>query len=120
MMLKDGFNMERCNIFLDDVRPSPDDHILVTTAEDCILLLKENQPISHLSLDHDLGSKNKNGFEVVLYLLENKQFPERITIHSANAAAGKKMYHHLLHAQESGVLPAHVKVLHRPLPLRFS
>ncbi|MFB4164195.1 cyclic-phosphate processing receiver domain-containing protein [Alteribacillus sp. JSM 102045] len=112
--------MEQRNIFLDDVRPSPDDHILVTTAEDCILMLQENKPVSHLSLDHDLGSNNKNGFEVVLYLLENKQFPERITIHSANAPAGKKMYNHLLDAKEAGILPTHVKVLHRPLPLRFS
>ncbi|SDH01903.1 hypothetical protein SAMN05192534_101338 [Alteribacillus persepolensis] len=111
--------MEQRNIFLDDVRPSPDDHILVTTAEDCMLLLKENLPVYHLSLDHDLGSKHTNGFEVVLFLLKNKTFPKRITIHSANAPAGKKMYNHLIDAKRAGVLPAHVKVFHRPLPIRF-
>ncbi|MDQ0299253.1 hypothetical protein J2S78_001673 [Salibacterium salarium] len=112
--------MERRNIFLDDVRPGPDDHILVKTAEECILLLKDEEPVSHLSLDHDLGSKRKNGFEVVLYLLETQQFPDRITIHSANASAGKKMYNHLVEGKRSGFIPERVKVTHRPLPLTFS
>ncbi|MFD2704595.1 cyclic-phosphate processing receiver domain-containing protein [Salibacterium lacus] len=112
--------MERRNIFLDDVRPGPEDHILVKTAEECILLLEDDQHVSHLSLDHDLGSKKSNGFEVVLYLLENNQYPDRITIHSANAAAGKKMYQHLLEGKRKGNIPERVKVTLRPLPLTFS
>ncbi|RSL33281.1 hypothetical protein D7Z54_11700 [Salibacterium salarium] len=111
--------MQRCNIFLDDVRPGPDDYIVVKTAEECILLLKTGEPVSHLSLDHDLGSKRKNGFEVILYLLENQHFPDRITIHSANAPEGKKMYQHLLEGKRTGTVPEHVKVTHRPLPLTF-
>ncbi|MFB5663091.1 cyclic-phosphate processing receiver domain-containing protein [Alteribacillus sp. HJP-4] len=112
--------MERLNIFLDDVRPCPDNHILAKTAEECILLMKDGQPVSHLSLDHDLGSKEKNGFEVVIYLLKQNVFPEKITIHSANAVDGKKMYRHLQDAQKTGELPQNVKLLHRPLPLRFA
>ncbi|MGY4689938.1 cyclic-phosphate processing receiver domain-containing protein [Salibacterium sp. K-3] len=112
--------MERRNIFLDDVRPGPEDHILVKTAEECILLLQDDKPVSHLSLDHDLGSNRANGFEVVLYLLESNQFPDRITIHSANAVAGKKMYQHLLEGKRSGTIPERVKVTLRPLPLTFS
>ncbi|MFZ4452481.1 cyclic-phosphate processing receiver domain-containing protein [Salibacterium aidingense] len=112
--------MERRNIFLDDVRPGPEDHIVVKTAEECMLLLRDGEPVSHLSLDHDLGSKKTNGFDVVLYLLEHNLYPDHITIHSANAAAGKKMYQHLLEGKKSGSVPECVKVTHRPLPLTFS
>ncbi|SFE36885.1 cyclic-phosphate processing receiver domain-containing protein [Alteribacillus iranensis] len=108
--------MDRRNIFLDDMRPGPPDHIVVKTAEECILLLQEEEPVSHLSLDHDLGSHQKNGYEVVLFLLQLKRFPERITIHSANATAGKKMYRHLLTAKTEGIIPEDVKIVYRPLP----
>ncbi|WP_240375455.1 cyclic-phosphate processing receiver domain-containing protein [Bacillus piscicola] len=113
--------MTRRNIFLDDIRTGPPNHIIAKTAEECILLLKEEEPVSHLSLDHDLGSNRNNGYEVVLYLLQlnHPAFPDRITIHSANAGAGKRMYHSLLEGKATGLVPVHVKILYRPLPIKL-
>jgi len=66
-------------VFMDDVRESPGDHHLVRTAEDCIAILKTDLPLNHLSLDHDLGSDQKNGFEVVQYMIDHRRYAERIT-----------------------------------------
>ncbi|WP_022792144.1 cyclic-phosphate processing receiver domain-containing protein [Marinococcus halotolerans] len=109
--------MNGTNIFLDDVRQSPENHVLVKTAEECMRLLQNTADVSHLSLDHDLGTKYFNGFSVVLYLLEKQIIPSKITIHSANAVGGKRMYRRLMEARRSGELPERVKILHRPLPL---
>ncbi|MFC5711865.1 cyclic-phosphate processing receiver domain-containing protein [Thalassorhabdus alkalitolerans] len=108
---------KRLNVFLDDVRQCPEEHVLAKTADDCIELIREGNPITHLSLDHDLGSKEKNGYAVVLHMIEQGVYAQRITIHSANASEGKKMYKRLLEAQKDGNMPREIKVVHRPLPL---
>ncbi|GAK09063.1 cyclic-phosphate processing receiver domain-containing protein [Geomicrobium sp. JCM 19038] len=104
-------------VFMDDVRESPGDHHLVRTAEDCIAILKTDLPLNHLSLDHDLGTDQKNGFEVVQYMIDHRRYAERITVHSANAPAGKRMYDALTEARRQGSFPYHVKIYLRPLPL---
>ncbi|RKD75230.1 MULTISPECIES: cyclic-phosphate processing receiver domain-containing protein [Sinobaca] len=113
-------NVQKYNIFLDDVRPCPSGYILVETVAECIAMIRSKKLVSHLSLDHDLGSYAKNGFEVVLHLLEHKIFPDCITIHSANAVGGKRMYDRLIEAKRSGQVPSYVKIFHQPLPIGFA
>ncbi|WP_018922405.1 cyclic-phosphate processing receiver domain-containing protein [Salsuginibacillus kocurii] len=111
--------MERMQIFMDDIRPCPEDHILARTAEECVdLLREENSEIAHISLDHDLGSKRQNGQAVVEYMISHQVYAERMTVHSANAIGGKIMYELLVNARKDGIFPSYVKVYHRPLPLR--
>jgi predicted kinase len=108
--------MQKINVFLDDYRSCPDDFTLAKNVEECILLLKDNK-IGHLSLDHDLGSREQNGLNLVHYLVKNGLFAERITIHSANSVGGKNMYNYLKDAQQYGLMPTTIMLNHRPLPL---
>ncbi len=111
--------MSKINVFLDDVRSAPDDYVLASDMEECIKLLRENT-IQHLSLDHDLENKLRNGFMVVEYMVKHKLFAETITVHSANAGAGKKMFHYLKDAQESLIIPQNVRIHYHPLPLNLN
>lgn len=83
--------MEKISVFLDDYRKAPDGYVLVETIDECLELLK-NFDIEHLSLDHDLLNKTRNGSMLVQMMVKEKLFANRITIHSANSVGGKAMY----------------------------
>jgi hypothetical protein len=106
----------KINVFMDDYRSCPQNHILVENIDQCINLL-ETCDIEHLSLDHDLVSKTRNGLMLVQFMVEQRLYAERITIHSANSVGGKSMYKYLKKAQEDGKMPGAIKVILRPLPL---
>ncbi len=105
------------NVFLDDYRHCPQGYILARNIDECIDLLNHFS-IDHLSLDHDLESKTRNGLMLVHFMVENQLFAERITIHSANSGAGKRMYNYFKEAQSEMKMPQSIKVMLRPLPLR--
>jgi hypothetical protein len=79
--------------------------------------LLENNAIAHLSLDHDLLNKHRNGLLLVHKMVENELYAERITIHSANSVGSKAMYRYLKQAQDELKMPPTIKVVLRPLPL---
>ncbi|MCM3707059.1 MULTISPECIES: cyclic-phosphate processing receiver domain-containing protein [Cytobacillus] len=110
--------MEKISVFLDDYRQAPDGHVLVETIDECIVLL-QTYDIDHLSLDHDLVSKSRNGLMLVQMMVQKQLFADRITVHSANSGAGKAMYHYLKQAQRDFEMPSDIKVLLRPLPLDY-
>jgi hypothetical protein len=105
------------SVFLDDYRTCPPGHTLVENIDDCFHLL-EHFHIEHLSLDHDLVSKTRNGFLLVQLMVKHQFFAERITIHSANSVGGKAMYRYLKQAQLNFKMPQTIKVVLRPLPLK--
>jgi hypothetical protein len=105
------------NVFLDDYRHCPQGYILAKDIVECIDLL-ERHSISHLSLDHDLECKTRNGLMLVHYMVKYKLFAEFITIHSANSVAGKQMFKYLKEAQIENLMPKAIRILLRPLPLR--
>ncbi len=83
-------------IFLDDERQPPDDSwTLVQWPHEVISLIKNND-IDAISLDHDLGDDSiGTGYDVVLWIEEKvalgEMIPPKITVHSANISARKKM-----------------------------
>ena len=82
-------------IFLDDKRVPPEGWILVRWPEEAINLLRTGE-VTEISLDHDLGNDDRGtGNDVILWIEEQvatKGFnPPKISIHSANFAARKKM-----------------------------
>ena len=93
-------------LWLDDERPAPEGWFWVETPEEALtLILKNEDEIEELSIDHDLAHFI-NGIEITGYSLlvsiEQLLFacgpdelgigiPQKITIHSANAGARKKM-----------------------------
>lgn len=110
--------MKTISVFLDDYRNAPEGYVLAETIDECIKLL-QNFHIEHLSLDHDLLSKTRNGFMLVQIMVKEKLFANRITIHSANSVGGKAMYKCLKQAQHDFIMPTDIIVSLRPLPLNF-
>ncbi len=83
-------------VYLDDVRTPPDGWFLTRTAPETVEVL-ENNKVTHLSLDHDLGEEPGvgNGNDVLIWIEEqvalNGYHPPVIDIHSSNPAARLKM-----------------------------
>lgn len=85
------------NIYLDDVRPTPEGYVGTYTVEETIALIKANDGnIYRLSLDNDLGSGLLEGREVLRWIEEQafnnslKPIPH-IIIHSQNSVAVEDM-----------------------------
>ncbi|UZJ79407.1 cyclic-phosphate processing receiver domain-containing protein [Fictibacillus sp. KU28468] len=110
--------MGNISVFLDDYRTAPEGYVLTETIDECLELLR-NCTIEHLSLDHDLVNKDRNGLMLVQIMVEEKRFANRITIHSANSVGGKAMYNCLKQAQQDSILSPSTIVSLRPLPLKY-
>jgi len=78
------------NVYLDDVRNAPEGFVLVKTVEECKELLLNNK-VNILSLDHDLGNDQPTGYDLVKWTIENKVYPNVITVHSLNPVGKKNM-----------------------------
>ncbi|MEW4265814.1 hypothetical protein Q0N30_19200 [Priestia megaterium] len=107
----------KINVFLDDYRKCPDGHVLAKTIDECIDLLRSFE-VEHLSLDHDLLSKTRNGLMLVHFMVKHHLYADRITIHSANHLGSKAMYNCFKEAQKEHKMPNNIKILRCPLPLR--
>lgn len=82
-------------LYLDDLRPAPPGWVRVYWPDEAIALLKSGE-VTDLSLDHDLGDDQRGtGYDVLLWIEEAVAVdgfkPPKITIHSANPAAVKRM-----------------------------
>ena len=82
-------------VYLDDERSTPDGWVRVYWPDEAIELLKTGQ-VQEISLDHDLGNDERGtGYDVVLWVEEavmTRGFvPPRMSVHSANSSARKKM-----------------------------
>jgi hypothetical protein len=82
-------------VFLDDERVTPEGWTRTFWPEESIALLETGQ-VTELSLDHDLGDdEHGTGYTVLLWIEEAVALrgfkPPRISVHSANSSARKKM-----------------------------
>lgn len=82
-------------IYLDDERETPTGWIRAYWPDEVIQLL-EKGGVESISLDHDLGDDQKGtGYDVILWIEEavatSGFIPPKITVHSANPPARKKM-----------------------------
>jgi hypothetical protein len=83
-------------VYLDDERATPDGWYRTYEPNQTIALL-ESGLVTHVSLDHDLGDDDiiGTGYDVVLWIEEqvmmNDFTPPKITVHSANPPAKKRM-----------------------------
>jgi hypothetical protein len=91
------------HLYLDDMRPCPKGFALARNMEECIQLLQECE-IAILSLDHDLGWNEKDGSEVVSWMVEHQRYAQEIYLHSSSLPARKRMYESLYFAVPQGVL----------------
>lgn len=84
-------------IWLDDVRPVPDDTWVHCHSVNEILDIFENTPakdVEEVSLDHDLGDyfeDGGDGWRVVDWMAAFDYWPQVIFVHSANFTGVKRM-----------------------------
>lgn len=102
--------MGMIHVYLDDLRPCPKGFVLARSARECILLLEECE-VDILSLDHDLGWDEPNGFEVVKHMVRHRLYPREIYLHTSNVLGKMNMFQHLYQYK-----PEHVKVHHYAIP----
>ena len=89
------------SIFLDDQRQTPKGFARTYTVPETIQLIKDckekNIEIDVLSLDNDLGDKEEEGYTILNWLEkqffedDNFRLPNKIIIHSDNAAVREQM-----------------------------
>ncbi len=82
-------------VYLDDERSAPAGWVQVRWPSKAIELLQSGG-VTDISLDHDLGDDERGtGYDVILWIEEAVAMrgfsPPRITVHSANSSARKKM-----------------------------
>ncbi len=106
------------HIYLDDLRPCPPGFLLAKTANQCLRLLRKHKgKIKILSLDHDLGDKEKDGYWLVKRMVEEGLYAKDIFLHSANPVGRQNMLHYLVAAYAFGKLPAESKIVNSPVIL---
>lgn len=89
------------SIFLDDLRPTPTGFERTYTVPETVELIQncqeKNIAIDILSLDNDLGEGEAEGYTLLDWLEEqffeddNFLLPQKIVVHSDNAAARERM-----------------------------
>lgn len=79
-------------IILDDRRyvPSNSPYNVVRNYEDCVEMIRLFRKIAFISLDYDLG-ESKTGYDVLVYMVENKIDVKHINIHSDHSLGVPKM-----------------------------
>lgn len=76
-------------LWVDDLRPAPEGWWHALTSDAAIQALQMNRPdyigdsFDEISLDHDLGGDDTTR-PVVIWMIENDVWPEKINVHSAN------------------------------------
>lgn len=98
-------------IFLDDLRPVPDEFDLVFRSGKALLKYLKENPNQHyelISFDHDLGENTLTGYDVVKAIVDdlNINFTfDRFQFHTANVVGFRNMYYYLVNAQIYDLFP---------------
>jgi hypothetical protein len=80
------------HVYLDDLRPCPQGFTLAKNAEECKLILQSYE-VDILSLDHDLGwGTLQTGMDVVIWMIEQRIFPQSVYIHTSSPSACSSMF----------------------------
>ncbi|MBG9736233.1 cyclic-phosphate processing receiver domain-containing protein [Paenibacillus alvei] len=99
------------HVFLDDYRRCPEGFVLARNAEECLLLLEQEQ-VGILSLDHDLGADEKTGTDLVREIVLRGLYPQTaIYLHTSSVLGRKRMFE-MLYANK----PEHVQLSNGPMP----
>jgi hypothetical protein len=85
-------------VYLDDIRHLPDSTWTLAKTEAEAISLLENNDVSVISLDHDLGepeTEKGTGYGVLLWIeqkvRQNNYYPPKMLLHTANPIAAERM-----------------------------
>jgi hypothetical protein len=91
------------NVYLDDVRPCPAGFVPAKSAEECLLLLQEDD-VNMLSLDYELGYGVPNGYAVVEGIIISGKYPREVYVHSSSLMGRAQMVKALRGSAPDGVV----------------
>lgn len=104
------------NLYLDDLRPCPENFVLAKNIEEAKEIMKENK-VAIFSLDHDLGQDKEGnilptGYDFVKYLCETglDETCKAIYLHTDNPVGKENMRQLLRNAKKHGVIPSGIEV----------
>jgi hypothetical protein len=98
-------------LFVDDVRFPPEENwMLARTYRDAIYYLKTGA-VRVLSLDHDLGDASRSGYDIAMYMLAHKIWPDKIYVHSYNPVGASNIMQLLEGKAPEGTEVARVRLV---------
>ena len=86
-------------LYLDDIRVTTDDSVLVKTVQEAKSYILKNGMPSFISFDHDLGENQSTGFDLAKWIVEQDLdqqglfIPDDFTfrVHSQNPVGGRNI-----------------------------
>ncbi len=96
-------------VFMDDTRPVDYGFVLARTVDEAIKLVRENN-VEVLSLDYNMGIRQKNGLEFVKEFCQEGLYAKKIVIHSNDIFGAAKMMEAFQKAQENNQISKDIVV----------
>lgn len=96
-------------VFMDDTRPADYGFELARTVDETLTLVREND-VEELSLDYNMGIRQKNGLDFVTEFCQEGLYAKKIVIHSNDIFGAKKMIAALEKAQEENRISRNIKI----------
>lgn len=99
-------------LWIDDLRPPPDDYIWLTNSKGTIIFLENHVGITAISFDHDLGGDDTTR-PILDYMIINEIFPPVVNVHSANVVGSTALLNTILR-----YFPDTTRVSYQGIPYR--
>ncbi|MBO1624252.1 cyclic-phosphate processing receiver domain-containing protein [Bacillus arachidis] len=97
------------NVYMDDQRPSPFGYVLVTTVEAALKIVREYD-VSLLSLDYNMGWRQKNGLDFLeVFCMEGLHVKE-IHLHTNDSIGMQYMLERINKGKEAGDISSSIQV----------
>ena len=97
------------NVFMDDQRPCPAGFILATTAEQALELIRNNK-VHTLSLDYNMGFRQRNGLYFADVFCKERLHVEEIHLHTNDPIGQHYMLDRIQKGKESGEISSSIMI----------
>ncbi|MEY8348355.1 cyclic-phosphate processing receiver domain-containing protein [Bacillus cereus] len=97
------------NVYMDDQRPCPFGYILVTTVEEAIKIVKE-QDVNVLSLDYNMGWRQKNGLDFLETFCTEGLYAQEIHLHTNDSIGMRYMLDRINKGKEAREISSNIQV----------
>lgn len=97
------------NVYMDDQRPCPAGFTLATTVEQALELVRNNQ-VHTLSLDYNMGFRQRNGLYFIDAFCQERLHVEEIHLHTNDSIGQHYMLDRIQKAKESGEISSSIVI----------
>ncbi|MBJ8103941.1 MULTISPECIES: cyclic-phosphate processing receiver domain-containing protein [Bacillus cereus group] len=97
------------NVYMDDQRSCPYGYLLATTVESALQFVRINK-VNILSLDFNMGWRQKNGAEFVEAFCREGLYVNEIHLHTNDVIGMHKMKQRIEKGKEQGEIDPHIVI----------